>query len=413
VRPLGRGAASALGALAFLAIIAGVLVSESWRGDFRVDEAFKISETPFFGLWIRGDVSNPAWFANIADRLNPTAGKYAFGAAILLTGQELPPLPTLAVRDPSIPPLHSRLLSEPYRPLLHTVRFVSVLSVALTAALLAGILARYHGWVSAVSALTLFALNDVTRTFWGTGVFDPLFTLFFMASVALMTVLAAGPSTRRAVIAGSAIGIVTALAFQTRLNGLFAFIIAVPFLWMSLHRTIRTAILATAAVMGTFVITTLVLNPYYWSTPAIPREPFSSHQGPLRPIERLVQQYHDLRSFVAPLKKQRTQAQTLPKKIQFLFEWMLGDVAGMLLVAGATTGIVLLPVRWRAVTPALRVALLMALAVAITMVATLPMPWLRYLLVDVPPLALLGGFGIAEVLRRVVKGPVLSYPSTK
>ncbi|HEU4889376.1 MAG TPA: hypothetical protein VFV49_15935 [Thermoanaerobaculia bacterium] len=386
-----------------MAIIAGVLVTGSWRGDFRVDEAFKISETPFLGLWLRGDVRNPAWFANIVDRINPPTGKYAFGAAILLTRQALPPLPTLAVRDPDIPALHSRALSAPYRPMLHAVRFASTLSIALTAALLTAILARYHGWVSAVSALAFFALNDVTRTFWATGVFDPLLTLFFMVSVALMTVLAAGPSARRAAIIGFAIGIVTALAFQTRLNGLFAFVIAVPFLWMTLRRTIRTAILATALATGAFVATTLILNPYYWSTPAIPLAPFSGHAGPMRPVDRLVQQHQDLRSIAIPWQYKRSEARTLAEKMRFLFEMTLGELPGRLMVFGAATGVVLLPVRWRSVTPALRTALLMSLAVLITIVATLPMPWMRYLLVGVPPLALLAGFATAEVLRASIR----------
>lgn len=409
MKPLGPRAASALGALAFLAVIAGVLVTGSWRGDFRVDEAFKISETPFLRLWIRGDFGHPAWFANIIDRTNPPAGKYLFGVAILSTGQPLPPLPTMAVRDPSVPPLHAPALSAAYRPMLHAVRFVSALSIALIAALLTTLLARHHGWISAAAAFALFALNDITRTFAATGVFDPLFALFFVVSIALMTALAADPPMKRVIIAAVAIGAVTALAFQTRVNGLFAFLIAMPFLWVMLHRAIRKAVVATTVATGAFVATTMLLNPYYWSTPDVPIEPFSSHHGLLRPIQRLVQQQRDILSIAAPWQDARMEARTVAEKGRFLVEMMLSNLPGVLLGFAALTGVILLAMRWRSIAHPLRAVLLMSLAAVIAMVMSLPMPWLRYLLVDVAPLALLGGFGAGEITRVAV----LSFRFTK
>jgi hypothetical protein len=204
---------------------------------------------------------------------------------------------------------------------------------------------------------------------------------------------------------------VTALAFQTRVNGLFAFIVAMPFVWMALHRTIRKAILATAIATGAFVATMLILNPYYWSTPAIALEPFSSHDGPARPLQRLVQQRHDIMAIAAPWQAARSEGRTPAEKAQYLLEMMLGDLTGLLMVFSATAGVILLAVRWRSVTPPMRVALLMSLATVITMVATLPMPWTRYLLVDIPPLALLGGFATAEVVWASMNR--VSYRSTK
>jgi 4-amino-4-deoxy-L-arabinose transferase-like glycosyltransferase len=382
------------GALAFLAVVAGVLATGAYRGDFRIDEAYKISETPFLGLWLDGDFSNPTWFANIVDRINPPVGKYAFGAAIVASGQALPTFPTLAVRDPSIPQLHAPALSEPYRPMLIAVRFVSVIATALTAALLAMILARHHGWISATCAVALFALNFVTRSYEATAVFDPLMTLFFTTSIVLMAVLIATTTPKRLVLTSIAIGIVTALAFQTRLNGLYAFVVALPFLWFALR---RKAILASAFTIGAFVVTVLIVNPYYWSTPAIPHEPFSSHAGPLRPIARLVQQKHDLDTVAAPALGSRTEGRTLGGKTRYLFEMMLSERSGILLILGAITGVILLFARWSSLAHPIRAAVLMSLAIVATMVATLPMPWARYLLVDVPPLALIAGFAIGEL----------------
>jgi 4-amino-4-deoxy-L-arabinose transferase-like glycosyltransferase len=382
------------GVLAFVVVGTGILLSGSWRGDFRVDEAHKISETAFLGLWLRGDAGNTAWFANIIDRTNPPAGKYAFGLAILLSGQELPSLPTLAVHSPdgNIPATHAEALSAPYRPLLTATRSVSGVATALTAALLMVVLARYHGWVSAVAACAFFSLNFLTRDYAATAVFDPLFTLFFTACLALT----AAASARRVMTPAVLIGIVTALAFQTRLNGLLAFVLAMPFLWMASRRVKALAIAAAV-----FIAITLVLNPFYWSTGAVP--PFSSHNGPLRPVERLLQQKQDLERLAAPLQEGRTEGRGLSGKVRYLFEMVLSDRSGVLLMLGAVTGAVFLAVRWRLLQPPMRIALLMSLAVIATMVATLPLPWPRYLLVVIPPLALLAGYGTGEMVNMAVQ----------
>lgn len=403
MKPLPPRAATLLGALAFLAIIGMVRVSGSWRGDFRIDEAHKISETAFLRIWLDGDVRNPAWFGNIVDRMTPPAGKYAFGAAILLRRQTLPSLPTLAVRDPNIPALHATELSAPYRPLLHTVRAVSTVATALTAAILTTLMARYHGWISAAFAFTFFSMSYVTQTYWATAVYDPLLALFIMMAIALMTALAAGPATKRVVVLAVAMGIVTALAFQTRLNGLYAFLVVIPFLWIVLRRSIRMALLATVVTAGGFVVTTLTLNPYYRSTPAIPHEPFSSHNGPLRPVQRLIQQKQDLVTVAAPVITKRTAGRTPGEKAGFVFEGIASDLPGLLMMFAAVAAVTLLALRWRSLTPAVRVALSMSLAFVLTMVGSLPMPWLRYLLVDVAPLALLAGFASAELASALVR----------
>jgi hypothetical protein len=380
VRPLGRGAAVVAGVLAFVAVVAGIFLSGSWRGDFRVDEAHKISETAFLRLWLRGDAGNSAWFANIIDRTNPPAGKYAFGLAILLSGHELPSLPTLAVHNPDgdIPTIHAEALSAPYRPLLAAARAVSAVATGLTAALLTTILVRYHGWISAVAGCAFFSLNFLIRDYAATAVFDPLLTLFFMACIALTVVT----SPRRFVIPAVFIGMVTAFAFQTRLNGLIAFLITVPLLRMAVPR--RRAVVAMTIGAAVFVATTFALNPFYWSTPAAPLPPFSSQEGVLRPIERLLQQKQDLERLAAPLQEGRMEARTVGGKVRYFFELVMSDL------------------RWRLLAPALRVALMMSLAVIATMVATLPLPWPRYLLVVIPPLALLAGFGTAESVKTLL-----------
>ena len=412
MRPLGRGAASLAGAFAFVAIVANVFVSGSWRDDFRVDEAHKISETAFLRLWLRGDVGNIAWFDQIIDRTNPPVGKYVFGTAILLTGQPLPTLPTLAIRsiNGGIPPMFPDMNAS-YGALLTAVRSVSIMATALTAALLTMILARAHGWMSAAAAFLFFSRNSLTGMMAGWAVFDPLLALFVMTVVALIPAMAGSMATRRIALIAAALGVTAAMAFQTRLNGLYALIIAIPFLWITLRHAIPKALAATAVTITAFIATTLAVNPLYWSTPATPLEPFSSHHGPMRPIQRLWQQFHDLQTIAGPYQEARMEGRTLGEKARFLAETLFFDLPGLLLAVGAITGIILLVVRWHSLTPAVRIALLMSLAVTGSMVGTLPLPQERYLFVVVAPLALVGGFGTAEVvsafaaeLRQKAKG---------
>lgn len=399
VRPLGRRAVCLIGVLAFAAVVALAGSARTGRGDFRIDEAHKISESAFLRLWMRGEVRDPAWFASIVDRTNPPVGKYIFGAAILLTGRQLPQLPTLAVHGDFIPPFFSEELSAPYRHLLPAVRSASAVAIALTAAFLTMMLARYQGWVAAAAAFAFFAGVALTREYSTTAVFDPWFALFFMMTIAVTAMLAGATSPGRIAAIAALIGVVTALTFQTRLNGLLALLIAMPFVWLILRRTVRTAIAATVIVMSVFVATTLALNPYYWSAPRTPLAPFSDHRGVMRPMERLLQQKHDLERLVAPLQEGRVEGRTLGEKFRYLAEGVIDGVAGLLSMFFAVVGVVVLGVRWRSLAPSLRAGLLMSLAVILTMVATLPMPWSRYLLVDVAPLALLGGFAVAETLR--------------
>lgn len=368
--PASRRGAVFAGVLAFAAVLTSILLPGSWRrDDFRVDEAHKISESAFLGLWLQGDFSNPAWSGNIVDRTNPPVGKYAIGAAILLGGHELPSLPTLPVR-------HSGERNTRYRPLLPSARFPSMLATALTAALLATLLARYRSPVAAAIAVVLHTMTGLTRICATWAVFDALFTLFFLCVIALAVSLASAATWRRIVVTALAIGVAAALVFQTRLNGLYAFLIAVPFMAMALKRRAPAAI-AIAGVA--FVLATLALNPYYWSDP----------------LERLLQQKSDLESLAAPLQEGRAEGRTVPEKALYLLQVVMLDAAGAVTTLAALAGLVLAAVRWRATTPPMRMVLLLSAATIVTMVATLPLPWPRYLLVTVPPLALLAAFAIA------------------
>jgi hypothetical protein len=406
VHPLSRRAAALAGALAFLAVSAGLVLGETWRGPFRIDEAHKISETAFLRLWLEGDLRSSAWFANVIDRTNPPAGKYAFGLAILLSGQELPPLPTLAVHSPDgdIPRLHPDALSAPYRQYLMPVRAASAISVALTAALLAATLTRYDGWLAALVACGLFFLHPVTTAYATTAVFDPLFALFFMACIPLVAFAAGSGTARRVAMAAALVGIVSALAFQTRLNGILAGAIAMGFLGAASGPNKRRVLAALAIALGSFAATTLAVNPFYWSTPERTSARFSTPAGLTRPMVRLAQQKEDLERLAAPLRQRRPETHSLSGRTRYATARLRSGAAGVSLLLGAAAAVTLLARRWRTRTRAIQVAVAMSLVVAMTMILTLPMPWQRYLFVVIPPLALLAGFGTAGMVRLCKEG---------
>jgi hypothetical protein len=203
------------------------------------------------------------------------------------------------------------------------------------------------------------------------------------------------------VLASIGVGITTALAFQTRLNGIYAFIVAIAFLWITLRHAIRKAVLATLLTTAAFVGTTLLLNPYYWSTPSRPIEPFSSDRGPMRPITRLVQQKKDLEFAASFVQPRRGEGRTPLEKVEYLF--VTRDLPGFFLRLSAMLSVVVLLVRRNFVAPPMRIAVLMSLAIVATMVLTLPMPWTRYLLVDLGPLALMAGFTTSEGWRALTR----------
>src|SRR5688572_29635188 len=89
-----RGRLIATAASALLAVVL-FLPAAITRKEFVGDEAAKISESFFARLILRGDFSNPAWFAHEIHRTNPPVGKFIFGVAMILAGEEPPLDPAL------------------------------------------------------------------------------------------------------------------------------------------------------------------------------------------------------------------------------------------------------------------------------------------------------------------------------
>lgn len=334
---------------------------------WRIDEAHKVSETYALRLVLEGRWNDPAWTANIIDRTNPPFGKYAFGLGVLAAGEELPRVPSLSrlAPDGRIPALIAGEDARPYRALLIPCRRVSLLATALTAGLIAFVAARLHSMLAALIAFLWGASHGIVTLFATQAIFDPLLT--FLVLLTLPVVLFA----KRPLVVAPLLGVICAMAFQTRLNGGIALAAVIAVLaWKEWKAAVIVGI--------TFGIATVAMNPYYWGG-----------------VHRLTQQIADLRTLLhgitaggVRLPSARTLVPwTLLEKTRFT--WM--ELGGTLLVpaiagcffARAQRGLLV----WCAV------------VIAGTFI-WLPLPWPRYLLVMLPPLSILAGIAWADVFAR-------------
>lgn len=404
-----------------------LVIRNDHRGGWRIDEAYKLSETYALHHLLRGDVHHPDWFRTRIDRTNPPFGKYVFGLAILLAGKRLPQASTLTRVDSPLEetaPMFSEEVAAPFLPLLAAARWVSLVATALCAGIVAFLASRIRGILAAVIAVLLFAAHWMIDAFGATAIFDPLLTLLVMATAPLLFALWNAPE--RAPIVTPLLGIVAAMAFQTRLNGAIALVgcLAVVVVAAAVFRR-PTLLLAGLVMSVVFLAAAIAINPYYWapapSDPSIPAAVRESHPLAPRVISRFEIQLDELQSILAlfrtggvrmPLWAAESAARTrIPwnarSKARYLGSALAGDAGGVLLVAGAFSG------AWFALARRERNALFLLLWCATIIAGTcvwLPIPWSRYLFVIIPPLTLLAGFGFASMVAAVV-GKVASGSS--
>lgn len=357
------------------------------RGEVRIDEAAKISESAFFPLWLHHDWRNPAWTADIGDRSNPPVGKYLFGLSIVLSGQRVPDLPTLLIYagDGLVPPLFPPELSRPYERFLPATRRVAIVCTVLTAGIIVWCAARVGGLIAAAIALTLFLMHFLTRVYGATAIFDPILTMFATMLLAIAAASADARTRTRFIAFMIAAGVVGALAFQTRLNGLLFFAVT---LLVALARTrpVSDAIMGTGSSAAAFAIVTLAVNPYYWPNP----------------VARFAGQISDLRNLLARCGGRLT---TPGAKLRYAWEVVCGDLSGLLLLFAAMAGVIALVIRWRTLSDRARIVGLWSVITVVAFVMWIPVPVPRYLLVTIPPLCCLTalGWGGAVALVKAAK----------
>ncbi len=390
------------------AILTSVVLWPRTRGaGWRVDEAHKVSESYALRL-----VLERRWndFATMIDRSNGPFGKYAFGLAVLAAGEELPEMPLLsrlprtALLEPFVADVHAR----PYLPLLTPCRRVSLFATALTVGLIALVAARTHSALAAVIASAWCGAHWMTSLFGGDAIYDPLLASLVFATLPLVLFChpepakrgegppdsgAAGANRRGSFAVFAAqddsvamlLGLVCAMAFQTRFNGGIA--LAAVLAVFLLRRNWKAGLLVGLA----FAAATIAMNPYYWPNP----------------IGRFAQEISELRTTLAavtaggvrlPLWAADSPARTpiewtALQKLRFTWIALDGGIRSLALLAGVAAGC------WAAVREKSFALLLWCAVVIAGILIWLPLPWARYLLVVLPSLTLLAGLGYAAGLR--------------
>lgn len=401
-----------------LMMVCAMAARDQHRGGWRVDEAYKLSETYALHHLLRGDVHHADWFRSRVDRTNPPFGKYVFGLALLIAGKPLPEASSLTRVDSplgEVEPMFSRAESAPFLPLLVPARWVSLLATSLTLGLIIYLAARIHGTLAALIAAALFVPHWITEAFGATAIFDPLLTLLVTATAPLLWAIWQAPE--RALILAPLLGVLPAMAFQTRLNGGIAFAgcIVVLASVTALRRCSRT-FFAGIVVTVVFVVASIVINPYYWASsppdPTIPADVRKPRPLASRVVHRFERQVDELGAILArfraggvrmPLWAAESSARTrVPwdavAKARFLARALGADPGGALLLAGVLAGVA------RALSSREKGAVFLLVwcgTIAGGTCLWLPIPWPRYLVVVLPPLALLGGLGWASVMVAV------------
>lgn len=381
--PSSQRLALILAAAAFLVVPSLAISTHAAEGDFRIDEAHKLSETAFFPLFVRLDFRNPAWTADMVDRSNPPVGKYLFGLAIVLAGKRVPGFPTLSIYGGKglVPPLFPPKLSRPYANLLPAGRWVAIVCTSLIAAIVAWCAARIAGAFGAALGVVLLLSQFLMRVYGATAIFDPILAMF---ATVLLGIAAAAVGVRRRmpfVVLMTVAGIAGALSFQTRLNGLLFFAVTLLVV-IPISRPWRDKLAGLTAASATFLAVTLALNPFYWPNP----------------VARFALQLSDLKILLSRCGGRLT---TLSLKLNFAWEILCGDLAGMLLLVAAIAGAATLIVGWRKLDERDRVIGAWSIITTVAFILWMPVPVQRYLLVTIPPLCCLAAIGFRGAVALV------------
>lgn len=327
----------------FAAAAVWLYMTANLDGEFRIDEAHKISETYFLRLVERGDFRSPDWTSSQVERANPPVGKVVFGLAMQAAGVALPRDLTFAAHpDPRGAP-------PQFRSALRPARLVSLVATAGTAALAC--------FLAGPIASILFLGSFLVQTHGTSAVFDPLLTFFILAAAAPVAGRVTWPRTVAAAV-------LAALAFDTRASGILALIGV-----LVLVRDWRKCLSA----IGICFFVATALNPVYWS------------------VTGYATQFHDLNALLAATGEHRLGP---VEKVRFVSEYAFGDIVGLLTLIGV---LMLALVRPRSLPP----VLWWCLAVVVTFTAWLPVGYPRYVLVVIPAFAIAADYGWRSAITKV------------
>jgi hypothetical protein len=403
--PMRLRSRTAIAIAVFALSLLAILATGRQRGDFRIDEAHKLSETYYLRLVERGDFDNPDWFRSRVERSNPPAGKYLFGLAIRAAGLELPRDLTVAevVNSGQRYPPPSALPA--YRKMLVPARLFTAAITAATAAtiFLAGCSAA--GFPAGAVATILYATSFMTQTFAATAVFDPLLTFAVLLPLLPISRIE-NSSWRSAAWLMAAAGAMAGVAAQVRVNGLIALagIIAAALCDAVYSGRLRRAVaLCCIASAACLTVATLV-NPYYWSNPsasAVP-SPFRGYESlPVRIVDRYRIQFADLRFLLAREEAAQTALRGIEKP-RFVAEYLFGDWFGIAMLFGLALAVAV-PIATRRLGRPAAIPIAWSAVIIVILTAWLPLPYPRYVLLAVPPAALVAGYGWSALGRSLME----------
>jgi len=406
-RTMGHAIRRILPLVVFLAAAAWIAASGWLRGGFRIDEVHKLAETVFLRHAMAGEFSHPDWFSDPVERANPPVGKFLFGLAVRVAGLDLP-------RDLSVAEETNHGQTQPppgeavhYRQMLRPVRTLVLLVTAATAMVVYLLGATAGGTGCGLLAAVLYLGAFLPQAFSATAVFDPLLTLFVAAAILPVVAINLAGRWLALVLRSVGAGLLGALAFQTRLSGL----VALGGVWVVLmiravgqRRVGRGATLAVVATAATLVAGTAA-NLYYWAVPpagSVPENVRAAQALPLRIVERYEIQMEDLAALLRREQAVQPPLRGLAGRAQFGAEYLVGDLVGLATLLGIAAAVAIAAVR-RSL-PAPKVVLLgWAAAIFMAIVFWLPVPYPRYLLVVVPPLALAAACGWTALVQAFVE----------
>ena len=368
-----------------LGILLALVPKSQLQRPWLVDEGQRIAEGYFWRLAIAGDFTNADWFRDIAVRSHPPVSKYFFGAAVSLAG--VPPPHNLELVDAydrgatGMPPE----FAAEYLPRLQPARLASFGCHVLTALILFAVALRTTGPLAAVASQIILFRHYLFATTIFYARSDTLQTLCATSTIVLLLVCVSVSRKPAMLTAATLAGVLSALAFQTRLDGGVVLLMSASFLIAHDYRQPRRVASCLAAMTVAFLVVAVGINPYYWAIPypafGVPSIFLTPDPLPSRIVHRYLQQFADLRSLLSFVEPQ-WHLDSIPQRVAFAASVFFSGKAGIATLVGWLLAVVAM--LRRLLTSHERATLAWAFTGVSAITIWIPLSWDFYLLIVLP-----------------------------
>jgi hypothetical protein len=373
-----------------------------------VDEGQRIAESYFLRLAEAGAFAHPDWFRVDTDSSHPQVNKYFFGLAVQAHGVELP-------RDLALPRYYESgglaatgwqpppQLMPVYGPMLRPSRRAALLCNVISWMAVTWLLLRWCGAGAALLAAAIFTRHYLPLTFYARARSDALQACSFTLTLLPLAVLWRGVRGRTAVFAAVLIGVLSAVCFQTRLNGLLTLGgAAVVLILLAVRQRTWQPIVLLAIATITCATLSLLSNPYYWAeprpAPGLAAVYLAGEPLPLRVLHRFNTQVADLQTL---LEKHAYDALPSPlDRGRFVARVLFSGLAGWLVLGGAIAALALC--LRRSTHSTLLLPCVWAVSVIGVFTLWLPLGWEPYVMMIFPTAVLLAACGWSALAVAVL-----------